>query len=38
MEDNIKMNLQEISCEGMNWIRLSQNTDKWYSVVDTLTL
>ena len=27
-EDNIKMNLQEVECEGMDWIELAQNRDR----------
>jgi hypothetical protein len=27
-EDNIKMNLQEVGCEGMDWIGLDQDTDR----------
>ena len=25
MEDNIKMNLQEVGCRGMDWIELEQD-------------
>jgi hypothetical protein len=27
-EDNIKMNLQEIECRGMDWIELAQDRDR----------
>jgi hypothetical protein len=27
-EDNINVNLQEVGCEGMNWIDLAQDRDR----------
>jgi len=35
-EDNIKIDLTEISCEGVDWIDLAVDTDKCWAVVNTV--
>jgi hypothetical protein len=34
--DNIKMDLREIGCDGMNWIDLAHDRDQWRALVNTV--
>jgi hypothetical protein len=35
-KDNIKMDLQEFGCGSMNWIRLTQDGDRWSELVNAV--
>ena len=35
-EDNIKNDLQEMGCGGMDWIDLADVTDRWRAVVNAV--
>jgi hypothetical protein len=35
-QDNIKMDLREVGCGGVDWIDLAQNRDRWRAVVYTV--
>jgi len=37
-EDNIKMDLQEVGCGGVDWINLAEDRDRWWVLVSAKKL
>jgi hypothetical protein len=35
-EDNIKMDLQELGCDGIDWIDLAPDRDRWRARVNAV--
>jgi hypothetical protein len=35
-QDNIKMNLQEVGCGGMDWIELALDRNRWWALMNAV--
>jgi hypothetical protein len=35
-ENNIKMDIQEVGCGGMDWIQVVQVRDRWWALVNAV--
>ena len=36
-EDNIKTDLRNVGCEGMDWMEFAQDRDRWRALANALT-
>jgi len=36
LENNIKVDLQEVGCEGIDWIGVAQDRDTWWALVNVV--
>jgi hypothetical protein len=37
-EDNIRMDLREVGCGGMDWMELAQDRDKWRELMNVVMI
>jgi hypothetical protein len=37
-ENNIKINLKELQCQGMDWIDMTRERDNWRALVNTVMI
>ena len=35
-EDNIKMDLQEVGCGGMDWMDMALDRDRWWALANAI--
>jgi hypothetical protein len=35
-DDNIQMDLQQVGCEGMDWIDVAHDRDMWWTLVNVV--